>query len=192
MNTSSSTGTRPGAEQAPRRPKVNIRILAMGLAVIVPLVAILASGFGNDPRALPSVLVGREAPPFQLVDLEGNTWSSADLEGQPIILNFWSTWCGPCKYEHPLLLQAARERPDVKFFGVLYSDQPDKAKRYLDKAGSAYPTLIDPNNGTATDFGVAGVPETFFIDRNGVIVHKHAGAVYPQLMLEKLTEISKP
>lgn len=177
---------------SPPRPKVNVKILAIGLAIVLPLVILLASGFGNDPFSLPSVLVGREAPAFTLTDLDGETWSLEELQGKPVIINFWASWCGPCRLEHPLLLQASRAREDVVFLGMLYSDTTENARRYLSRAGSAYPTLLDPDNHTAIDYGVAGVPETFFINRQGIIVHKHTGALTPRVMHEQLAEISKP
>lgn len=171
--------------------KLNWKVLIAGLVVIVPLVAILASGFGNDPRALPSVLEGREAPAFTLTDLEGRTWSLEALEGRPVVLNFWATWCAPCKVEHPLLLDSARRHPEVQFLGIVYGDEEAPVRRYLASAGSAYPILLDENNRTAIDFGVGGVPETFFVDRRGVIVHKHSGALTPGILREKLEEISR-
>ncbi|MBW1877631.1 MAG: redoxin family protein, partial [Deltaproteobacteria bacterium] len=91
--------------------------------------------------------------------------------------NFWSTWCVPCKQEHPVLQSAATRYDEVAFFGVLYSDEPVKAKAYLKRAGSTYQTLVDPGGKMAVDYGVAGVPETYFIDANGVITHKQVGPV---------------
>lgn len=158
-----------------RGGKVNLWVLGVGLSLVLVLVAILFSGFGKDPRAVPSVLDGRVAPPWTLADFEGQHVSLDGLRGTPVVLNFWSTWCGPCKYEHPILQEAQARNPDVRFLGVLYSDEPDKARRYLRGAGSAYPNLVDEGNRVAIDYGVAGVPETFFIDREGVIKHKFVG-----------------
>lgn len=172
--------------------KVNWKVLLPGLALVLPLVAILASGFGNDPHALPSMLEGRAAPTFALQDLDGAPHTLEGLRGEPVVLNFWSTWCGPCKFEHPLLLQAAGARPDIHFLGVIYSDEPGAVRRYLARAGSAFPHLVDDGNKVAIDYGVAGVPETFFIDRQGVIVYKHVGPLDPGTLQSKLTEISRP
>ncbi|MEE2752298.1 MAG: redoxin domain-containing protein [Myxococcota bacterium] len=155
---------------------MNWKVLLSGLFGIGLLVAVLAVPIlkGTDPHALPSVMEGREAPSFILDSLEGETWSSESLVGKPVVLNFWATWCGPCKQEHPVLLAAARNYSDVVFLGVLYGDEPEKAKRYLARAGANYPTLVDPAQRTAMDFGVGGVPETFFINREGQIVKKVA------------------
>jgi len=140
------------------------------------LVSVLAAPIwkGTDPHALPSVLEGRVAPGFALKTLEGEDVDLASLAGKPLVLNFWATWCQPCALEHPNLMAGARRNPGVVFLGVLYGDTPEKAKRYLARAGSAYPTLVDPGQRTAMDYGVGGVPETFFIDRGGRIVKKLA------------------
>ena len=182
-----STTTAPAA-----RGKVNWPILVAGLAIVAGLVAVLASGFGNDPHALPDVRTGTVAPLWKMADLDGQEWSLEALKGEPVVLNFWSTWCGPCKYEHPLLLQAAREVPEVKFLGVIYSDEPDAVRRYLAAKGTAYPHLVDPGGHAAIDYGVGGVPETFFIDRRGTIVHKQVGPLDPTTLKAMLQRILQP
>lgn len=174
----------------PSRGQVNIGVLLVGLALVAVLLGILASGFGNDPRAVPSVLDSQPAPTFVLSDLDGQTWELARLRGKPVVLNFWSTWCGPCKAEHPLLQQAARMYPDVQFLGVVYADEPEACRRYLAQAGTTYDHLIDPDGRIAIEYGVAGVPETFFIDRDGVIVHKHTGPLSRQAAIDWLGAIT--
>jgi cytochrome c biogenesis protein CcmG, thiol:disulfide interchange protein DsbE len=171
--------------------KVNWPILLIGLSVVAVIVVVLGSGFGNDPHAIPDARTGTMAMPWKLVDLDGKEWSLEELKGRPVVLNFWSTWCGPCKQEHPLLLDAAKKSPDIVFLGVVYSDEPDKVRRYLQKVGSAYPHLIDGDGRMAIDYGVTGVPETYFIDRSGKIVHKEGGAVYPQLLREQFDRIRR-
>lgn len=173
----------------PRRGKVNVVVLGLGLALVVPLLILFAVSFGNDPRAVPSTLEGGTAPPFELVDLDGERWTLESLRGTPIVLNFWSTWCGPCKQEHGVLQEAQRRYPDVKFLGVIYQDEPAKCRVYLDRVGTSYDHLVDDAGRMAIDYGVAGVPETFFIDRAGRITYKHVGAVFPALMVEKLDAI---
>lgn len=160
--------------QPPPR-KVNWTVIGIGLALILPMLWLFATSFGNNPRAIPSMLEGEPAPDFTLVDLDGTPVTLSELKGTPVVVNFWSTWCGPCKYEHPYLLQAARSNPDVRFLGVIYNDEPEKCRRYLAQAGSAYPHLVDASSRTAIDYGVGGVPETFFINRAGEIVHKQNG-----------------
>lgn len=172
-----------------RRGRVNGVVLGLGLMVIVPLVALLASGFGNDPHAVPSVLEGKPAPDFSLVTLEGEPVSLTSLRGRPVVLNFWSTWCQPCRLEHPALQRAARAWPDVAFLGVVYNDEPDKAARYLAQEGSAYPSLVDPAGRTAIAYGVAGVPETFIIAPDGTIARKHVGPLTPAVLQQDLAPL---
>ena len=159
---------------------VNWVVLGVGAAVTASMLWLFYSGFGTDPHAVPSVLVRQPAPAFSLVDLNGRPWSSAELKGKPVVLNFWSTWCGPCKQEHGVLQAAAARHPEIQFLGVIYSDEPDACRRYLEKAGTSYDHLVDDAGRVAIDYGVAGVPETFFIAADGTIVHKQVGPVSAQ------------
>jgi len=133
-------------------------------------------GFGHDPRGVSNELEGTPAPAFKLQSLDGQTYDLAALKGSPVVLNYWATWCIPCAQEHSHLMQAARvyEARGVVFLGMLYGDEPDTAREFLSRRGQAYPVLIDPENGVAIDYGVTGVPETFFIDREGKIALKVA------------------
>lgn len=160
----------------------NYALLAGGLLLVVPFVILLAVSFGRDPRATPDALTGLPAPEFSLVDLDGNVVSLDDFAGRPIVMNFWSTWCQPCKVEHPLLLQAPARYPDAVFLGVVYQDDAGKARRYLDRAGSAYPHLVDASGRLAVDYGVTGVPETYFVGADGRIAYKHKGILTPDVM----------
>lgn len=170
---------------------VNFGVLVGGLAVILPLVWLLHSGFGHDPHEVPSVLEHTQAPEFKLVDLQGKTWDLAQLRGKPVVVNFWSTWCLPCKEEFPLFQQAATAYPGVQFLGVLYSDEPNKASAYLQRVGTTYSHLIDPDGRTAIDYGVAGVPETYFINPSGVIVYKQVGPLSGEAMQSLLALASQ-
>lgn len=160
---------------------VNWKVLAAGVVVTAPLVAILATGFGTDPRGISNAMEGRTAPVFSMTVLgeDGQKVDLAELRGRPVVLNFWSTWCQPCKLEHPHLVQAAQTYgpQGVAFYGVLFSDDPANAARFLQREGHAFPVLYDPAQRVAIDYGVTGVPETFFIDANGQIVRKVSGPV---------------
>ena len=156
---------------------MNWRLLVGGGVPVALLLGVLAWPILKkvDPHALPSAMEGRSAPAFSLTSLEGETVQLSDFLGRPVVLNFWATWCRPCAQEHPFLLSAAREYGDrVVFLGVLYGDTADKASAYLAEAGAAYPTLLDPGQRTAMDFGVGGVPETFFLSSDGRIAKKVA------------------
>ena len=158
---------------------MNWKIMSIGLLFCVPLIFVLAKGFNYDPRALPEELTGELAPSFALETLEGYPVSLSDLKGSVVVLNFWATWCVPCLQEHKDLLATAEEfKPKgVAFLGILYGDTKVKAEAYIKKHGSAYPTLLDEAQRTNIDYGVAGVPETFVIDREGRIVRKYTGPV---------------
>ncbi len=172
--------------------KVNVPVLLGGLFITAILVAMLGSGFGHDPREVPKALEGRVAPTFSLVSTDGDPVSLADLRGKPVIINFWSTWCQPCRQEHPLLLMAPSQYPDVVFLGVVYADEPAKVKAYLKSGGQTYPHLIDPGGRVSIDYGVAGVPETYFVDVNGLVIHKEAGPIWPDLLAELVPKMRKP
>ena len=102
-----------------------------------------------------------------------DTIDIARLRGKPVVVNFWATWCVPCYEEHPVLVQTAPSMPDVQFVGVVFNDSADKINSFLTKYGSAYPTLLDEQGKTAIEYGVGGVPETFFINRQGRLVGDH-------------------
>lgn len=173
-----------------RKPRgINYTVLAVGALLVLPTLWLFRAGFDTNQRALPSVLEGQVAPGFSLVDLDGDVWSLAALKGRPVVINFWSTWCGPCKAEHGLLQQAAQLNPDVQFLGVIYSDEPDACRRYLTRAGTTYDHLIDEAGRTAIDYGVGGVPETFFLDATGTIVHKFVGPLDPRSLSELLQRV---
>ena len=171
---------------------MNWKVLGAGMAVVLPLVAVLASGFGNDPRVSSNALEGKLATQIELTDLDGNEFSLTAMAGKPVLVNFWATWCGPCAQEHAHLLQAHKLYGDrVQFVAVLYGDEPTAARDFLSKRGSAYPTLIDENQRVAIDYGVAGVPETFFIDKNGQIAKKVSGPISVDLVAVTLEGLLK-
>jgi len=163
---------------------MNWKVLGAGVVVTVPLLAILASGFGLNPRVESNALEGQAAPNFELETLEGDRVALSELRGKPVVINFWATWCQPCLIEHQALIRSAQRfaPAGVTFLGVLYNDEPAEAVRYLKKKGAAYPTLIDVNGRTAIDYGVAGVPETFFINAEGTIAYKATGPVNDEMV----------
>jgi len=161
--------------------RANPKVLLAGLALVVPLLVVLYLNLGRDPHLIRSPLVGKPAPPFELRPAGGGEpVTLASLRGRPVVVNFWATWCMPCLQEHPALQAAARRfAPDVAFLGVVYEDDERGVIGFLARAPSAYPTLMDPETRTAIAYGVQGVPETYFIDREGVIVAKYAAPMEP-------------
>jgi cytochrome c biogenesis protein CcmG, thiol:disulfide interchange protein DsbE len=154
---------------------------------VTSLVLLLAFGLTRNPDFLPSPLVGEAAPGFSLPVLdEDRTVSLDEFKGQPVVVNFWASWCLACIQEHPVLVRTWRryEERGVQMVGVVYQDTPANARRYIEKYGGGWVQLLDPGSRAAIDFGVYGVPETFFIRPDGIIAHKHLGPVTDALMTE--------
>jgi cytochrome c biogenesis protein CcmG, thiol:disulfide interchange protein DsbE len=171
---------------------VNRKVLAAGLAIVVPLIAVLVLNLGRDPHAVISPLVGRPAPPFNLSPLGGGPSVTVEgLRGRPAVINFWATWCGPCLQEHPVLVATARARPDVQFMGVVFDDEPSKVEAFLRQHGAAYTNYVDPGGHAAIAYGLAGVPETFFLDAQGTVVAKTSLPLDPDTMAENLAKAQK-
>jgi cytochrome c biogenesis protein CcmG/thiol:disulfide interchange protein DsbE len=143
----------------------------------VPVIGLLAFGLTRDVQVLPSAIVGEPAPDFHLATMSGDSLALEDLAGEIVILNFWASWCIPCRQEHPALVRATEtyDPGKVRVLGVLYQDEPSKAKRFMDRFGGEWETVLDPGTRTAIDFGVYGVPETFFLNADGQIAYKHIG-----------------
>ena len=168
---------------------MNRTVLIVGSAITIALVAVLFLGLGKDPTAINSPLVGKPAPPFALTSLGGQRFDISQLRGKPVIVNFWATWCVPCYQEHPVLVENARTiGGDVQFLGVVFNDSEDKINAFLRERGSAYPTLLDQQGKTAIEYGVGGVPETFFINRRGVIVAKFVGPMTTEILQSNLSK----
>lgn len=154
------------------------------LAVIVPTLALLYFSLTRNPRELPSTLVGKPAPDFNLVSIDGEQVSLAGHRGKAVVLGFWATWCGPCLAEHQLIRRVKDEaaKAGILFYSILYEDTPENAREFIRRYGQAAPILIDPKLATAINYGVAGVPETFFIDATGRVIDKHAGVLTYDLL----------
>ena len=155
----------------------NLRWLLVPI-VVLPLTLLLFHGFGRDPREIPSPLIGKPAPSFSLVTLDGKTMSADQLRGRPYVLNFWASWCIPaCVDEHPVLLQAQQRYGDaVKVVGVIYNDSPGAARAFLDRYGyGGWPQLTDEGGRLAIDYGVTGPPESYFVDAAGIVRAKQFG-----------------
>ena len=166
---------------------MNRRVLLVSLLLALPLLVILFLNLGRDPHTVVSPLIGRPAPSFSLPKIGGGgEVSLAALRGRPVVVNFWSTWCVPCFEEHAVLQRGARENPGVQFLGVIYEDDEDQVTAFLERQGSAYPSVMDPRERTAIAFGVFGVPESYFIDAQGTIAAKFVGPLSDATLAENL------
>lgn len=153
-------------------------------ALAIPIVALLGYGLTRDPNTIESPLPGREAFDFAGETLSGDTLSLEDLRGKVVVLNFWASWCIACIDEHAHFVEAERRYADEDFqmLGVVYQDGPENARRWMQRRGGSWPSLIDPNSRIAIDYGVYGVPETYFIGKDGRIAYKQIGPVSRQLL----------
>jgi cytochrome c biogenesis protein CcmG/thiol:disulfide interchange protein DsbE len=147
------------------------------VAVAIPLLALLAYGFTLDAKYIPSPLIGRQAPPFTLPLFDGGSVSLESLRGKVVFLNFWASWCVPCRAEARMLEAASRRYQDkgVVFIGIDIQDKEEDARAFLREFGVTYPNGRDASGRAAIDYGVWGIPETFVIDRTGRITYKHVG-----------------
>lgn len=166
---------------------------AVILGAIGGVVTLLAYGFTKDPRAIPSTLTGKPAPDFSLTLFDGNTIRLSDFRGKVVFLNFWASWCPPCRAEARLLEEAWQRYKDqgIVFLGVDIQDTEAEARRFLQEFGVTYLNGRDPKNRIAIDYGVYGIPETFFIDKEGRITYKHIGALGWQTLVAKLGDAAQ-
>jgi cytochrome c biogenesis protein CcmG, thiol:disulfide interchange protein DsbE len=152
------------------------------------LVALLAVGLTLNPREVPSPLIGKPAPGFELPLLHapGKTFTQKDMLGRVWILNVWASWCPPCLVEHPVVTELARSGV-APVVGLNYKDAREDALPWLKRNGDPYQlSVYDAAGRIALDYGVYGVPETYVIDRRGVIRYKHIGPLTPQVAQKKI------
>lgn len=160
-----------------RRPSAWWKWVLSG-ALAAGVIALLAYGFTRSPKDIPSPLLRQPAPDFTLALLDGGRLTLSEQRGKVVVVNFWASWCYPACWNEAPRLQAAWERYREKglvLVGVIYQDREPNAREFIRRHGKTYPNGMDPKSRVAIDYGVYGVPETFFIDREGRIAHKHVG-----------------
>ena len=163
------------------------------LALFVGLVIFLAIGLRRDPHEVPSPLINKPAPAFQLPQLheQAKTFSPQEMRGKVWLLNVWASWCISCREEHPVLLALARSG-EVLLYGLNYKDQRNDAIAWLDELGNPYLlSAADLDGRVGIDYGVYGAPETYLIDRDGVIRFKHIGPLTPEVIQGTLLPLAR-
>jgi cytochrome c biogenesis protein CcmG/thiol:disulfide interchange protein DsbE len=164
-----------------------VRYLAP-LAIFLALAGLLYKGLSLDPRKVPSPLIDKPAPAFSLTRLKQPeaTLGNADLKGKVSLFNVWATWCVACRSEHPVLMQLA-ESGKVAIYGLNYKDKREEAKRWLARYGDPYlANAFDGDGRVGIDWGVYGTPETFIVDQQGVIRHKHIGPLTKEVVRDDI------
>ncbi len=163
------------------------------LVLFVILVVFLAIGLGHDPHEVPSPLINKPAPAFQLSQLKDPTksFSAQEMRGKVWLLNVWASWCVSCREEHPLLLEYARSGA-LPIYGLNYKDNRDDALSWLGEFGDPYVLSVSDLDGrVGIDYGVYGAPESYLIDRNGVIRFKQIGPIAPDVWQKTILPLVK-
>jgi len=152
------------------------------------LVVLLAYGLTNDPKKIPSPLIGKAAPQFELPTVlrPGKKISNKDFQGKVALFNVWASWCGACRDEHPILVKYARQHKTT-IYGLNYKDQRSEAIRWLKVFGNPYiASAYDVIGNTGIDWGVYGVPETFLVDKKGIIRFKQIGPITEKILYKEI------
>lgn len=155
---------------------------------LLGLITLLAFGFTTDPKKVPSPLVGKPAPDFEVTTLSGEQkFSLSDFKGKPVLLNFWASWCAECRTEAGILedfhQQYGTNTQQLVMIGIAIQDTPENAKTFALHFGKTYLLGLDDEAGNiALDYGIYGIPESFFIDPEGKIIYKKIGAVTTEFM----------
>lgn len=163
-------------------------MLTLPAAAFVGLAGMFVWGLTRDPSQLPSALIGREVPQFRLPPVRGRTLglSSGDLKGQVSLVNFFASWCAPCRLEHPIFLDLSR-KGIVPLHGINFKDEPENAAQWLNTLGDPYArTGADLDGRVGIDWGVYGIPETFIVGADGRIAYRHIGQMTRQALDETI------
>jgi len=187
----------PFLQKEAGRRRIPWILLTSAVVILGGLVTVIALGsrFGSDPNLVASAVIDRSVPDFVLPRLgEEGSLSLADMRGEIVVVNFWASWCAACRAEHDDLLLAASRYRDrgVRFVGIVFQDRPSSARAMLDELGWGYEYAMDPDSRAAIAFGVRGIPETYFVDRQGIIVSKISGESDIRMLSSALDSLLDP
>lgn len=169
------------------------RRLTVTVSTIMLLIGLLAYGFKRDPHYIESPLIGHPAPTFVLTQFDGKRISLQDLRGKVVFLNFWASWCPPCRDEAKELEASWQRFKDqgIVFVGANIQDKEPAAREFIREFGITFPNGRDASGRVAVDYGVWGIPETFFIDAQGRVTYKHVGSLGWTIISAKLDEAQR-
>ena len=182
------------APAAPGRQRLLIAFLPLVLFIALSGVFLYQLGSGKDASEIPSVLIGTKAPSLDLPPLEGlnangvpvPALTDAAIAGKLSLVNVWASWCVPCRQEHPILIELARD-PRIEVVGINYKDKNDNALKFLGELGNPFAAVgVDPVGKAAIDWGVYGIPETYLVAPDGTILFKQIGPFTPESLRDKL------
>lgn len=163
------------------------------LLVFLVLLVFLGIGLTRDPRVVPSPLIGKAAPSFTAIQLgaDGQHFSATNMLGKVWLLNVWASWCVACRQEHPVWIEFAKTKT-IPLIGLDYKDEPGEGLTWLRRYGDPYDlSVIDRDGRIGIDFGVYGVPETFLIDKKGMIRHKQIGPVTAEILAKTILPMAQ-
>ncbi|MBT2638401.1 MULTISPECIES: TlpA disulfide reductase family protein [unclassified Bacillus (in: firmicutes)] len=158
------------------------------IAAVIGVLGFLVSGLGGKASAQP----GDQSIEFELQDIEGNTYKLSDFKGQPVVLNFFATWCAPCIDEAPELEAFGKEYKDAKLLILAKGESKKRMEKYISKSGSELTYLLDTKEDISKDYNVIGQPETIIIDGNGVIVERFSGPTTKDDLIKMIQEKVSP
>jgi cytochrome c biogenesis protein CcmG, thiol:disulfide interchange protein DsbE len=177
-------------------PRRRLGLALLPIVIFAGLALVFWKGLSGNPSTLPSALIGKRVPVFVLPAIANSNipgFTSAELStGRVSVVNIWASWCGPCRLEHPLLMELSR-RTDIRLYGINNKDKPENARRFLGTLGQPFAAIgADSSGRTTIDWGSYGVPETFIVDGKGIIRFKWIGPLSAEIMAGTFTgEIEK-
>ncbi len=183
----------PSERPARRRHPIRWAGVGIGVAVVMTIGVVggLNLGRNPDPSLAPSPLLSEPAPQWELPLLDGDTLSSAELAGRPYVVNFWASWCIPCRAEAPHLQAFAQRHANdgIAIVGIVWNDDADNARRFREEFELTFRQVTDRDGRTALDYGVFGVPETYVVDHRGIVMAKLIGAAGPTTLDDVLAQV---